>query len=61
MGEIYKSKIVERSWDEDHRVQWDKEEVTHKEEKRIIRKLKESIFIRTTEQAVSQPSNRFSK
>jgi hypothetical protein len=56
MGEISKSKIAEHSRNEDHRIQWNKVEIMHKEEKRIIRKLKKSVFKRTTEQAISQPS-----
>jgi hypothetical protein len=51
MGEISKSKTAEHVY-EDHRIQWNKAEIIHKEENRIIRKLKESVFIRTTEQAV---------
>jgi hypothetical protein len=53
MEKISKSKIAEHSWDEDHKIQWNKAEIINKEEKRIIRKLKESVFIRTTEHAIS--------
>jgi hypothetical protein len=55
MREISKSKTAEHSWDEDHGIQWDNAEITHKEEKRIIRKMEVSVFIRT-EQAIRQPS-----
>jgi hypothetical protein len=41
MGELFKSRIAEHSWDEDHRKQWNMTEIIHKEENRIIRKLKE--------------------
>jgi hypothetical protein len=40
MGEIPKSKTAEHLSDEDHRIQWNKAEITQKEENRIIRKLK---------------------
>jgi hypothetical protein len=40
MGEISKSKITKYLWEEDYRIQWNKAQNIHKEEKRIIRKLK---------------------
>jgi len=36
-------------------IQWNKAEIIHKGENRITRKLNESVFIRMTEQAISQP------
>jgi hypothetical protein len=56
MGEISMSKTAEHPWDEDHRMQWGKEEITHKEEKRIFILIKVSVFISTTEQTISQRS-----
>jgi hypothetical protein len=47
MGEISKSKVTEHSWDDGNRIQWNKAEIIHKEEKRIIRNRKESVFNRT--------------
>jgi hypothetical protein len=55
-GEIIKSKIAEYSWEEDHRIQQDKTQILHTEENSIIRKLKETVFIKTAEQVISQPS-----
>lgn len=39
------SKIAEYLWDEDHRIQWSKAQIIHKDKRRIIRKLKASVFI----------------
>jgi hypothetical protein len=44
MEDVSKPKIAEHSWDEDHSIQWNKAEIIHKEEKRIIRKLKELVL-----------------
>jgi hypothetical protein len=56
MGEMSESKTPEHSWDEDRRIQRNKTEIIYKEDNRIIRKLKESEFIKTGEQVISQPS-----
>jgi hypothetical protein len=52
--ETRKSKIGEHSRYFDHRIQWDKLVIIQKEGKRISRKLKQSVLIRTTEQVISQ-------
>jgi hypothetical protein len=38
MGETLTVKIKEHSWDEDHRLWWNKTETIHKEGTRIMRK-----------------------
>ena len=55
-GEIDKSKIAERSWEQKHRFHSDKASIISKEENSRIRKLKESAFIHYTDHAISQPS-----
>ena len=55
-GEIDKSKIAEHSWEQKHRLQWDKASLIRKEENWKIRKLKESAFIHCTGHVISQPS-----
>jgi hypothetical protein len=54
MGEITESKTAKLSRDENQRTQWNKAEITHRDENKLIRKLKELVLIRTTELAFSQ-------
>jgi len=56
MGGTSKSKIAESSWNGDHWIQWDKEEIFCKAGNGIALKLEEWIFIRTVEEIVNQPS-----
>ena len=55
-GERDNSKIVEHSWEQKHRFQWDKASIITKIENSRIRKLKESAFIHCTDHVISQPS-----
>ena len=55
-GEIVKSKIAERSWEQKLRFQWDKTSIISKEENSRTGKLKESAFIHYTDHVISQPS-----
>jgi hypothetical protein len=48
-------KTAEHSWDQDHRIEWNKAKTLHTEENRYIKKLNETVFIKTEEQVISQP------
>jgi hypothetical protein len=58
MGAIFKSKKADHSMGEDHRIQWEKAEIIHREESRVIMKLKELVFIRTNHQS-TKPRREF--
>ena len=55
-GEIDKSKIAEHSWEQKHRLQWDKASIISNKENSRFRKFKESAFIHCTDHVISQPS-----
>lgn len=50
MGEMSKSETAEHLWNEAHQIKCGQAEIIHTEEKRINRKLKESVLIRITEE-----------
>jgi hypothetical protein len=54
MGKTTKSKTAEHSRNKDHQTQWNKTEIIPIEEDSIMRKLKQSVFITTTEDLIRQ-------
>jgi hypothetical protein len=56
MEEITKPKTAEHSWYLDHGTQGNKAKILHTGENRYMKKLNETVFIKTEEQVISQPS-----